>query len=123
MFEWEEPREPFRPRYGGIVSCEDPDTGEEVGAPSLEGRTLLATEMLETVRPQRPEFRTHREATAWYRLETAVPPGIEANMWHDWIRNRLWCAQKFHMSYQKLMSAIKNEDKFRDWRARQNGQH
>lgn len=115
---WEEPKKEFKPRYGGVVACEDPDTGEEVGAPSLEPQTILAREMLESARPQRPVFHTQREATAWYKLEAAVPPGVEINTWHEWIRNRLWCARKFNMSYQKLMVAIRNEDKFRNWRGK-----
>ena len=122
MTDWEEPKKEFKPRFGGVVSCVDPDTDEEVGAPSLEPETCLAREMLETVRPQNPVFHSHQEAAAWYRLEAAIPPGVDIPTWHEWIRNRLWCAQKFGMSYQKLIKAIKNEDKFRDWRAR-HGQH
>jgi hypothetical protein len=117
---WDEPAEKkkFRPRYGGPISCVDPDTDEVIGAPSLEPQTVLAKEMLETVRPQRPVFHSQREAAAWYRLEDDIPPDTEINIWHEWIRNRLWCAREFNMSYQKLVVAIKNEDKFRNWRSR-----
>jgi hypothetical protein len=119
MTDWEEPKKELKPRYGGAIYCEDPDTGEVIGAPSLEPRTLLAGEMLETVRPGSPCFHDHREMAAWYKLESKPPPDVDINTWYDWIRNRLWCAQEFSMSYQKLIKAIKNEDKFRDWRARQ----
>jgi len=120
-WDWLEPEEktPFKPRFGGVVSCVDPDTGEEVGGPDLEPTSLLAKEMLETVRPRNPRFRDYREATAWYKLESkSPPPGVDINTWYEWIRNRLWCAEKFGMSYQKLIKAIRNEDKFRDWRTK-----
>lgn len=117
----EEEKQPkgLKPRYGGPVSCVDPDTGEEVGAPSPIPDSLLAKEMLESVRPGNARFHSDREAIAWYKLE-GNPPWEVASLgeWHEWIRNRLWCARTFQMSYAKLMRAIRNQDKFREWRKR-----
>jgi len=110
---WEEPKKELKPRHKGAIYCEDPDTGEIVGGPSLLPETDLAKRAFEIT--GRRQFRS-TEANQWAKIEDGVANG---ELPREWIASRFWCALKYNWSFPILVKAIRNEDKLRDWLVRQ----
>jgi len=109
------PESSYKPGPGQIVSCEDPDTGEEVGEEDWRSPSTQLQAQAFCV-CGRSQFYSKAERNKLERIEAMLETGkLPEEFW----KNRLWAAEQYQWSLPKLLKYSLDPDKLREWEARQ----
>ena len=109
------PESSYKPGPGKLVSCEDPDTGEEVGEEDWRSPSTQLQAQAFCV-CGRSQFYSKAERNKLERIEAMLETGeLPEEFW----KNRLWAAEQYQWSLPKLLKYSLDPDKLREWEARQ----
>jgi DNA-binding Lrp family transcriptional regulator len=111
----EKPEPGYKPGPDKPVSCEDPDTGETVGEPNWRFPQAQRQHQAFNVTGRR-RFQSRAEHRKMLRIEQMLEHG---ELPEEWWKNRVWCAEQHRWSFPNLLKYTLDEDKLREWEARQ----
>jgi hypothetical protein len=105
----------YKPGPGKVVSCVDPDTGEEVGEPDWRFPQTQTQHQAFNI-TGRKRFRTRTEHNKMRKIEYKLENG---ELPHEFWEAQKGCARKYNWSFPVLLKSTLNPDRFREWQRQQ----